>query len=289
MKHNVGGQAVIEGVMMKAPEGWSVAVRDPRGEIHVKQVPTAPRTGFSKLPVIRGVIALYDAIVIGIKAIDFSASKAYAEEGQKPLSAASVAMTILVAFALTILLFILLPLYLTKLVPFTADSSAWFNTVDGVIRVLLFILYIFLVGLWKDMARIFEYHGAEHKVIHAYEEGIELIPDKIREFSSRHPRCGTSFLFIVMILSILVFSFIPHTWGFLAKFVARIVLIPLIAGFSYEALRLSARMKSNLFVRTMILPGLLLQRLTTREPDDSQLEVAIIALRKAVVLGGEHA
>lgn len=286
---NVGGQAVIEGVMMKAPEGWSVAVRDPKGEIHVKQVLTAPRTGFTKLPVVRGVLALYDAVVIGIKAIDFSASKAYADDGQKPLSAASVAMTIILAFALTILLFILLPLYLTKLVPFTAESSVWFNTVDGVVRVILFILYIFLVGLWKDMARIFEYHGAEHKVIHAYEEGIDLTLDNIRAFSPRHPRCGTSFLFIVMILSILVFSFIPHSWGFLAKFISRIVLIPLIAGFSYEALRLSARMKGNTFVKALILPGLLLQRLTTREPDDSQVEVAIVALRKAVVLGGEHA
>jgi uncharacterized protein YqhQ len=286
--HTVGGQAVIEGVMMKAPNGWSVAVRDQKGEIHIKRQPTKSRGRFFKLPIIRGVIALFEAIIIGVKAIDFSASKAYAGENDKPLSPVSIALTIMVAFVLAILLFILLPLYLAKLFPVSRDSSLWFNVIDGLIRVSLFILYIFFIGLWKDMARIFEYHGAEHKVIHAYENGLELSMDNIRKYSPHHPRCGTSFLFIVMILSILVFSLIPHSWSFLYKFFSRVVLIPLIAGLSYEALRLSAKLKDNFLVNLMILPGLLLQRLTTREPDESQIEVAVAALREAVVIGGEQ-
>jgi len=282
---NVGGQAVIEGVMMKSAGGWSVAVRDQKGEIHVKREPLKPRNGFLRLPFIRGVVALVDALVIGIKAIDFSASKAYTED-EKPLSPVSVALTMAAAFGLAVLIFILLPLYLTKLLPFTEDNSLWFNVIDGIIRVAFFIAYVYIIGLWKDMARVFEYHGAEHKVIHAFEEGRELEVEQIKHYSPLHPRCGTSFLFIVMILSIFVFSLIPHSWSFLYKFLSRIVLIPMIAGLSYEALKLSARMKDNPLVSLMIQPGLLLQRLTTREPDESQIEVAIIALKEAVALGG---
>ena len=185
---NVGGQAVIEGVMMKSPGGWSVAVRDQNGEIHIKRQPMKPRSGFLKRPFIRGVIALLDAIVIGVKAIDFSASKAYTEENEKPLTPLSIAMTIIFAFGLAVVIFILLPLYLTKLVPGTEASSLWFNAIDGIIRVLFFILYVYGIGLWKEMARIFEYHGAEHKVIHAYEEGKELGIDTIRSYSPHHPR-----------------------------------------------------------------------------------------------------
>jgi uncharacterized protein YqhQ len=284
---NVGGQAVIEGVMMKSPGGWSVAVRDQSGEIHIKRQPMKPRSGFLKRPFVRGVIALLDAIVIGVKAIDFSASKAYTEENEKPLTPLSIAMTIMFAFGLAVVIFILLPLYLTKLVPGTEASSLWFNAIDGVIRVLFFILYVYGIGLWKEMARIFEYHGAEHKVIHAYEEGKELGLDTIRSYSPHHPRCGTSFLFIVMILSIFVFSLIPHSWNFLLKFLSRIVLIPVIAGVSYETLKLSDKLQDNWLVKLMIKPGLLLQRLTTREPDESQIEVALIALKEAVALGSE--
>ncbi len=285
---NVGGQAVIEGVMMKSPGGWSVAVRDPMGEIHIKKQPMKPRSGLLRRPFVRGVIALVDALVIGIKAIDFSASKAYDDEKDKPLSPVAVALTIAFAFGLAVAVFILLTLYLTKLIPHTADSSLLFNVIDGVIRVALFILYVFLIGLWKDMARIFEYHGAEHKVIHAYEEGKELGLDMVKPYSPHHPRCGTSFLFIVMILSIFVFSLIPHSWSFLYKFLSRIVLIPLIAGLSYEALKLSAKMQDNALVNVMIQPGMLLQRLTTREPDELQIEVAIAALKEAVALGTEQ-
>jgi uncharacterized protein YqhQ len=154
--------------------------------------------------------------------------------------------------------------------------------VDGVARVLMFLLYVFAIGLWKDMRRVFEYHGAEHKAIHAYEAGKQLDVENVRPFSPQHPRCGTSFLLIVMVTSILVFSFIPQSWLFSWKFLSRLILIPVIAGASYEILKLSARMKDNPVVNMLVLPGLMLQRLTTKEPDDSQIEVAITALKEAI-------
>jgi uncharacterized protein YqhQ len=290
---NIGGQAVIEGVMMKSPGNWTVAVRDQGGVIHLKRERLKPVPRFLKLPMIRGVVALFQALTLGIKAIEFSAGKAYSEEEEKPLSKFSIALTIVVSVFLGIGLFILLPLYATKLLGLVfhgiSKHSLFFNFTDGVIRVFIFLLYVVLIGIWKEMARIFMYHGAEHKVIHAYEAGKELTVENARRYSPLHPRCGTSFLMIVMVVSILVFSFIPQGWPFLYKFLSRIVLIPLIAGSSFELLRLSAKMKENAFMNLMIRPGLLLQRLTTREPDDAQIEVAISALREVLQLEEEHA
>ncbi|MDA8239803.1 MAG: DUF1385 domain-containing protein [Nitrospiraceae bacterium] len=289
---NIGGQAVIEGVMMKSPGNWTVAVRDQGGTIHLRRERLRPIPRFLKLPVMRGVIALFQALALGIKAIEFSAGKAYNEEAEKPLSKLSIALTIMVSVVLGIGLFILLPLYATKLLGLVfhgiSKHSLLFNLTDGIVRVLIFLLYVVLIGIWKEMARIFMYHGAEHKVIHAYEEGKELTVENARQYSPLHPRCGTSFLMIVMVVSILVFSFIPQDWQFLYKFFSRIVLIPLIAGSSFELLRLSAKMKDNSIMNLMIQPGLLLQRLTTREPDDAQLEVAISALREVLKLEEEH-
>lgn len=285
---NIGGQAVIEGVMMKAPRGWTVAVRNEKGEIHLKKELLSSLPSFFKLPFLRGVVALYQALVIGIRALEFSAKKAYSDEKEEALSSFSIAITIGVASLLAVALFIFLPLYLTKVtghfVHIVSKNSFFFNLVDGIIRVGIFLLYIASIGLWKEMRRVFEYHGAEHKVIHAYESGKELILDNVRPFSPRHPRCGTSFLLIVMVTSILVFALIPQTWPFWAKFVSRVILIPLIAGLSYEILRLTARMKENPIMNILSLPGLMLQGLTTREPDDSQLEVAIIALKEVIRL-----
>ncbi len=290
---NIGGQAVIEGVMMKSPKSWTVAVRDPKGSIHLRkeQLKEIPR--FFKLPVIRGVVALFHALALGIKAIEFSASKAYEEESGEDMGKLSIALTIGAAVILSIGLFILLPLYATKLsgllFPSISESSLLFNLTDGIIRVFVFILYVVLIGTWKEMARIFKYHGAEHKVIHAYEEGRELTVENVKNYSPLHPRCGTSFLMIVMVVSILVFSFIPQYWPFLHKFVSRIILIPLIAGFSFEFLKFSAKWKHNPLMHAMILPGLFLQRLTTREPDDSQIEVALTALIEVLKSEEEHA
>jgi len=289
---NIGGQAVIEGVMMKGKKGWTVAVRGPKGDIHIKREGLSDLPKILKFPILRGVIALFHALSIGIKAIEFSASKAYEEDG-KSLSPLAMASTIGVSILLGIVLFILLPLYATKLLGTLSasvnESSFLFNVVDGVIRIIVFLGYIIAIGMWKEMRRIFEYHGAEHKVIHAYENGKALTVDNIKENSPLHPRCGTSFLLIVMIVSIFTFSFIPQDWSFLYKLLSRIILIPLIAGISFEFLKFSAKMKKNSFIHLLIKPGLLLQRLTTREPDDKQIEVAIKALEEVLILEESHA
>jgi uncharacterized protein YqhQ len=290
---NIGGQAVIEGVMMKSSGNWTVAVRDQSGGIHLKRERLSILPRFFKIPLIRGVVALFQAVALGIRAIEFSASKAYSEETEQNLSSFSIAVTISVSLLLSVGLFILMPLYATKLLglvlPHISNNSLLFNFTDGVIRVCVFLLYVVLIGVWKEMARIFMYHGAEHKVIHAYEKGMELTVGNVKQYSTLHPRCGTSFLMIVMVVSILVFSFIPQHWQFLYKFLSRVILIPLIAGSSFELLKLSSRLKDNPVMNLMIQPGLLLQRLTTREPDEAQIEVAIRALTEVLKLEEENA
>jgi uncharacterized protein YqhQ len=283
---NIGGQAVIEGVMMKGRKGWTVAVRGPKGDIHVKREGLSELPKVLRLPVVRGVIALYYALSIGIKAIEFSASNAYAEDDGKKLNPVSIGFTIGLSVILGIVLFILLPLYATRLLGVVlvsvSKSSFVFNLVDGIIRIFFFLTYIVSIGMWKEIRRIFEYHGAEHKVIHAYENGKELTVKNIKGHSPLHPRCGTSFLLIVMVISILTFSSIPQEWSFFYKFLSRLVLIPVIAGLSFEFLKLSARTKNNPIMHIFIQPGLLLQKLTTREPDDTQIEVAIRALEEVL-------
>lgn len=283
---NIGGQAVIEGVMMKGMKGWTVAVRGPKGEIFIKSEQLSKLPKVFKLPIIRGFIALFQALFIGIKALEFSASKAYEEGEGKTLNPLSTVLTIGVSILLGVVLFILLPLYVTKLLGIifipVARSSLVFNFVDGIIRIIFFLLYIVSIGIWKEMRRIFEYHGAEHKVIHAYEEGKDLTVNNIKNNSPLHPRCGTSFLLIVMVISIFTFSFIPQEWSFFYKFLSRVILIPLIAGIAYEFLKISFRMKNNMLIHMMIQPGLLLQKLTTREPDNEQIEVAIRALEEVL-------
>ncbi|MEW6675327.1 MAG: DUF1385 domain-containing protein [Nitrospirota bacterium] len=283
---NIGGQAVIEGVMMKTRKGWTVAVRGPKGDIHVKREGLKELPKILRLPLMRGVIALYQALSIGIRAIEFSASKAYEEGEKKHMSSTTIGFTIVLAIILGIVVFILLPLYATRLLGIifvsVSESSFMFNLIDGIIRIILFLTYIIAVGMWKEMRRIFEYHGAEHKVIHAYEHEKGLTLENAKDYSPLHPRCGTSFLLIVMVVSIFTFSFIPQEWTFTYKFISRLILVPLIAGLSFEFLKYSSRMESNPIMYVLIQPGLLLQRLTTREPDGAQLEVAIRALEEVL-------
>ena len=290
---SVGGQAVIEGVMMRSPRNWTVAVRDQKGTIHLLREKLTELPRILRLPLVRGVVALFQALSLGIRAIEFSANKVYEEDGGDSMSRLAIFLTMIVAFALGIGLFILLPLYATKLLGLVfqgvATSSFLFNFVDGIIRVLIFLCYVLAIGMWKEMARIFMYHGAEHKVIHAYERGLELTLENVRKYSPLHPRCGTSFLMIVMVVSILVFSFIPQPWPFMYKFLSRIVFIPLIAGTSFELLKLSAKWDHHPVMHFLITPGLMLQRLTTREPDDAQLEVALSALIEVLKLEEAHA
>jgi uncharacterized protein YqhQ len=300
-KINVGGQAVIEGVMMRAPRSLAIAVRRANGEIVVKRQLVAPlseRYPFVKLPIIRGAVALFQSLVIGIKALNFSANEAMVEEpleGEKTaqeLSSWAMAGTMAVAFAFGIGLFFVLPLYATKLLTQFAligDTNLIFNLVDGVIRVIVFLLYIWSISRMKDIRRVFQYHGAEHKSIFAHEAGETLTVENVRRYSRLHPRCGTSFLLIVMLVSIAVFSLIPKLWPFYLKAGSRVVLLPLIAGISYEFLKWGAKHEANPLVRLLIAPGLALQRLTTGEPDDSQLEVAIRSLNEALEVNAGYA
>jgi uncharacterized protein YqhQ len=195
-------------------------------------------------------------------------------------------MTVIVSFVIAIGLFFLLPLYGTKLLGnifnSISDSSLMFNLVDGVIRVSFFLIYILSIRMMKDIKRVFQYHGAEHKVVHAFEAGVELTPENADKYSTLHPRCGTSFVIMVMMLSILVFSIIPKDWPFIEKFMSRIVLIPLIAGLSYEFIKLSSKKMNNPFIRYMSMPGLWLQKLTTGIPSLDQIEVAIKALNETL-------
>ena len=292
-KINIGGQAVLEGVMMRAPRSLAIAVRRPSGDISVKSetvVPLSERFPIVKLPIVRGAVALFSSLIIGIKALNFSANEALAEEDEKEeLSDWAIGGTMAAAFGFGILLFFIMPLYLTKLmVPVIGDSNIVFNLVDGVIRVAVFLIYIVAISRMADIQRVFQYHGAEHKSIFAFEAGEELTVDNVRKYSCLHPRCGTSFLLIVMLVSILVFSLIPKLWPFYLKGGARIVLLPVIAGLSYEVLKWTAKHDSHPLVKMIISPGLALQRLTTREPDDSQLEVAIRSMEVALELNAGH-
>jgi uncharacterized protein YqhQ len=290
-KINIGGQAVLEGVMMRAPRSLAIAVRRPDGEISVKSemvVPLSERFPIVKLPIVRGAVALFSSLIIGIQALNFSANEAIVEgDGQvkEELSPWAMGGTMAVAFGFGILLFFIMPLYLTKLLtPVIGDSNIIFNLVDGAIRVAVFLLYILGISRMSDIQRVFQYHGAEHKSIFTFEAGEELIVENVRKYSCLHPRCGTSFLLIVMLVSILIFSLIPKVWPFYMKGGARIFLLPIISGVSYEILKWTAKHDGHALVRMIIAPGLALQRLTTREPDDSQIEVAIRSMKVALEL-----
>lgn len=288
-KKNIGGQAVIEGVMMKSPCAWTVAVRNPQGAIVVKREELGEGANILKRPIIRGVVGLFQAMSLGIKALNYSAEVSLEEEKVEKDTKLSRFFTISLSILLAMGLFFVLPLYMTKLlghvISAVEQSSLVFNFVDGLVRIGVFIFYIFAISLLKDIRRVFEYHGAEHKVIHAFEAGIELTPENTRRFSTLHPRCGTSFLLIVMVMSIFIFSFIPNYWLFGDKLLSRLILIPLIAGLSYEFIRFSANFSDNPFVKFLIMPGLLLQKITTRPPSDEQVEVAIKALKEAIDTG----
>ncbi|MDR2884560.1 MAG: DUF1385 domain-containing protein [Deferribacteraceae bacterium] len=282
---NIGGQAVIEGVMMRAPGQLAIAVRTPDNGIVIRKEPIKiDHSKLFKLPFFRGMVGLYDALVLGVKALNFSAQHSGNED--EVLSKKETFLSLALGLGLGLLLFVFLPLWLTNLLkyvfPLIEQSFLLFNAVDGVIRVIFFLIYIVAISQMKDIKRVFEYHGAEHKSIFTYEAGLELTVENARKMSRLHPRCGTSFLLIVMLVAIVVFSMIPKDSDFIIKLGSRVVLLPIIAGISYEVLKLSGRYSGNSVVRILIAPGLWLQRLTTREPDDSQLEVAITSIKAAL-------
>ncbi|MGB7574224.1 MAG: DUF1385 domain-containing protein [Thermodesulfobacteriota bacterium] len=289
----VGGQAVIEGVMMRSPNSMAVAVRRPNGEIVVKRERLdffSEKKFFSKLPLVRGVINLLSALVLGMKALNFSANQSLEEEQE--VSSWTMGLTFTFALCFGIFLFFLVPLFLTKwlrfTIPMVSTSGILFNLVDGMIRLMIFLAYLWAISFFKEVRRIFEYHGAEHKSIFAFESGELLVADRVRNFSYLHPRCGTSFLLIVMVVSILVFALIPHQLAFGYKVASRVVFIPLIAGLAYEIIRFADQKRERKSMQYFIKPGLWLQRLTAREPSEDQIEVALRALHEVLELEGHR-
>lgn len=294
----VGGQAVIEGVMMRSPEAYAVAVRLPDGRILVRRRPFTSwvkRFKILSLPILRGAVVLVESLTIGVKTLGFSGDAAVADQpaksgnGTEPstvgqetkgwLSQLWLGLTVLVSLGLGLLIFFYVPLLLTELTG--AESGFLFNLMDGVFRLGIFLLYLFLITMLKDIRRVFEYHGAEHKSIYAYEKKQPLTVTHALKMSRFHPRCGTSFLLIVMLVSVLVFMFLGRPED-VADRLFRLAFVPLIGGLSYELIRLSDKRAGSRFWRPLILPGLWLQSLTTREPDAGQVEVALVALRTAL-------
>ncbi len=296
----VGGQAVLEGVMMRSPHAWGIAVRKPSGEMAVHSEPLerlSEKHPWMGWPVVRGVITLGHAMSLGLKALRYSANIALDQVQPEPKSAGKkleisgwiAAVNILISVGFFIFMYKFLPLLaateLKKVNPIFGERII-FNLVDGVIRIALFLLFIWGTSLLKDIRRVYQYHGAEHKTVFAFEAGDPLHTGAVQRYSTYHPRCGTSFLMTVMIISIAVYTLVPAVtfWG---RFAARILLLPVIAGLSYEVIRFAAKHRGSLFA-VMTAPGLWLQRITTQPPADDQVECAISALDEAMVLEKQH-
>jgi uncharacterized protein YqhQ len=289
---NVGGQAVLEGVMMRGASNWAVAVRKPDGDIaEVHQPIKSPmaRHWIFRLPVIRGVVALGESLAIGFRALAISANYAAAAEAKEgeegddvstELTRAQLIFAFAIAIGFAVLLFKVSPALITDWI---GIKAGWFVIVEGGIRVTIFVLYLSLISLFPDLRRVFQYHAAEHKAINAYEAGEELKPEVVQRYSLIHPRCGTAFLLWVMVIAIFVFAFFgrPHWYWLIAT---RILLLPVIAGIAYELIRFAGKHQNNRILMSLLAPGMWLQRLTTREPSLDQIEVSIRALQKVLRL-----
>jgi uncharacterized protein YqhQ len=291
----IGGQAVLEGVMMRSPAHWALAVRKPNGEIAQHTTPISSpmaRHRIFRLPVIRGIVALGESLAIGFRALAISANYAAQdadadekEEVETELSRGAIIFAFAIAIGFALALFKVTPALITKWLPIETDGL--FVIVEGLIRVTIFVLYILVISLLPDLRRVFQYHGAEHKAINALEAGEELTPENVQRFSLIHPRCGTAFLLWVMVIAIFVFAFIGQpSWPWLIA--SRILLLPVIAGLAYEVIRFAGKHTDNRLLMAMLAPGLWLQRLTTREPTIDQLEVSIRALREVLRLEGQE-
>jgi uncharacterized protein YqhQ len=280
-----GGQAVMEGVMMRGRKYMATVVRRSSGELvnDTQPVPSLYTGRLRMLPLVRGIVVLVEALALGIKVLTYSANVALEEEGEK-MEGWPVWLIMAVAIAVAIAIFFLTPLFITRV--FNIESTVLFNLVEGVIRLVFFIAYLWLISLMPDIKRVFAYHGAEHKTVNAYEAGVPLEVEVVKEYSKAHVRCGSSFMFMVLLIAILVFSLIgrPALW---LMVLSRILLVPVIAALGYELVYFAARHTGNPLVKVIIAPGLWLQSMTTREPDDGQIEVGIEALK--LVLEAEQA
>ena len=286
-KFYYGGQAVIEGVMMRGRKGIAVAVRRPNGEIALSSEPLGGMsTGrIREIPLVRGIVVLVETLVLGIRVLFYSASVSLDEEVK--ISPWLLWGSVAVGFILAMALFLVLPLLATHFVdPYVSPAVS--NLIDGVIRLVIFVIYLGAISLMPDIRRVFAYHGAEHKTINAYEAGEPLEVEKVRKYSTAHSRCGTNFILIVMVIAIIAFVFLgrPPIW---LRYVERIILLPVIAAVGYEVIKFGAAHIKNIVVRIVLTPGLALQAMTTRQPDDRQIEVAISALQRVLAVDAEPA
>lgn len=285
-KHSYGGQAVLEGVMMRGRKGMSVAVRKPDGQISIYKKPIGQdsKPAFLKLPIVRGVVNFVETLVIGMDALMFSANEATGQD--EKLSSWEVALTLLASFGLFIGLFIVVPNLLVGLITKAVHSVVLVNLIEGALRLTIFGLYLYGISFMKDIRRLFAYHGAEHKVIAAYENDDPLDVSHIKVHTTMHTRCGTNFLLIVMFMSILIYSLLGKQ-AMLERIMTRIVLLPIVAGLAYELFKLAAKRRDSAILRAISYPGLQLQKLTTKEPDDEMIEVALAAFKGALEMDGE--
>ena len=307
LKTHIGGQALIEGVMMRGKGNWALAVREPDGNLYSEQFPLSKkgrRPAAAEWPLVRGCVALVDSLVLGYKALSIAANHAFEDEDEPAVRNADgekedyfgkgeMALSMVLGIVLGVALFVLAPAGLANLLvgDYNTDTLSW-NLIDGIGRVAIFIFYVWLIGRMKDIKRMFAYHGAEHKTIHCFEHGLELTPQNAAAFPRLHVRCGTAFLIMVMIIAIIIYTVLPldaliaalgvtdSVQMFILVIIARIILLPLIAGISYEInVKWAGSHPENPLVKVILWPGLQMQRLTTNEPDESQLEAAIQAMK----------
>ena len=296
---SIGGQAIMEGIMMRGPEKMAIAVRLPDGSIHMKTEPTPKASKWAKMPLVRGVVNFVASLVQGTKVLMYSADileEHYPEEyekdkfdiwieekvGKEKAWKILMYLSVVIALVLSVGLFMLLPTVAVGLLGMITENIIALNLAEGAVRIAIFILYIALISKMEDIKTVFKYHGAEHKTIHCFENGLELTPANAQQFYTLHPRCGTSFMMFVMVIAVLTHALMgwPNVW---LRILSRIAVLPIIAGLSYELLKWAGR-SDNIIVRTLSMPGIYLQKLTTKEPDEKHLEVAIAAM-KAVLAG----
>ena len=298
---SIGGQAIMEGIMMRSPEKTAIAVRLPDGSIHMKTQPSPKASKWGKMPLIRGVVNFVASLVEGTKVLMYSADileEHYPEEyekdkfdiwieekvGKEKAWKILMYLSVVIAIVMSVGLFMLLPTVAVGLVGKLTENILVLNLAEGAVRIAIFIAYIALISKMEDIKTVFKYHGAEHKTIHCFENGLELTPKNAQEFYTLHPRCGTSFMMFVMVIAVLTHALMgwPNVW---LRIISRIAVLPIIAGVSYELLKWAGR-SDNWFVRLLSMPGIYLQKLTTNEPEEKHLEVAIAAM-KAVLAGDE--
>lgn len=294
-KTTIGGQALLEGLLMIGPQYRATAIRKPDGEIIVEKKPMKPKSKLSKIPIVRGAVNLFSQMVIGVKALMYSAEFMDFEDGDKPYEPSkfekfldrkfgdkvadiAIYFAVILSIGFSVGLFILLPNFIANFIP--VNNVIILNLIEGAIRIGLFIGYLALVSLMKEMKRVWEYHGAEHKTIHCYEHGEEMTVENVRKYTTKHPRCGTALFFTIMIISILIFAFTGWHNVFINALI-RIILVPVVAGVSLEAIKFAVKHDNWLF-KIVTAPGLMFQSFTTREPDDSQIEVAIAAFMEVL-------